>query len=547
MTPDVLPPRRSADEVGDDGDRIILFKDLTIKLGSRVVLDKQSLAIRPGEVTVLMGPSGVGKSILADVAFGLSGRTTNVSITGAVGPMAEEGALAFQEGGGLPHLTVENNLRLVSSDRKRIGELADGFDIRLGQVVSTLSGGERRRIAFVRSVLAARQLLWLDEPEAGLDPERVRQLEEMIKKQAGDKRSLVVTTHNVDFAKNIATQIIFFGTDGRLLPISPDVVRSEEIDGLLEELFSRGTSGIEAVSDAEAAQQGTVDAARAGANPPGRSAVRVVLNCLTQMPESVPFLAAFLWRKHTRQTLFRSFGLAWLRGVVYYPFIGVVFGLVFVMTFQIVAADFVLSAPLLVQEFGPIFVLRFAPPISAILVASAAGSTIASWIGQMSAERHLDSLEVLGVRTRRCILGPAWWGLFVAFVMHVLAFAIATIFVFVAYVWVNNFNNCGGYVGQPTFLEQIIQFLQRLQNNCGGSVEPLNAFLQKLQEDKQYPGALSKIAGYGMIVASVVIGCSGSDLRTSSDVSIAITRSIVWCSIIVMSIELITIFAGFIQ
>ncbi len=489
----------------DASEAFSLFTDLTLTLENRVILDRQSLSVSPGEVTVLMGPSGVGKSILADVTFALSGRAADISIEGEVGTASDVGALVFQEGGGLPHLTVGNNLGLVSSDRARINELAQQFQVRLGQVVSTLSGGERRRIAFVRSVLADRRLLWLDEPEAGLDRKRVQQLGAMIADQAHIARmAIIVSTHNVNFAKDIADRILFFGTNGHLVCIFPDV-KLDGVDQRLEELLSKS------VTDADAEPMRSAEVHLPIPKAPGRRGSRALVNCLTQMSESIPFLPFFLWQECARPTMLRSFGLSWLRGVAYYPFIGFIFGLVFVMTFNIISANFVVSAPKIILEFGPKIVLRFAPPISAILIASAAGSTIASWIGQMSAERHFDSLEVLGVRTRRWILGPAWWGLFTASVMHALAFVIAIISVFVAYVWIER----------------------------GGSfVEQYSVFLLRLESDEQFPIALSKILGYGIIVASVVTGCSSTDLRTPADVSAAITRSIVWCSITVMTIEL---------
>ena len=492
-----------------------LFENLTLILKGqdRIILNKQTLAIKPGEIVVLMGPSGVGKSILADVTFDLKGRTANLEVDGKVGTASKEGALVFQEGGGLPHLTVVNNLRIISSNRKEIDGLAKEFSLskkQLKQPASSLSGGERRRIAVAMSVLAKRRFLWLDEPEAGLDLHRTQELGTVIKDQAKKQEmGIVVTTHNVDFARDIANRILFFNTSGKLVSIFPESefgVKRDSIGEYLATLLKDSIGETESTGKAEPKPKRTKVDSRTTA-----STSEMLLNCLTQMTESVPWLASFLLRRHMRSTLFGSFGLAWWRGALYYPFIGAIFALVLVLTFESISKIIPFVTPrTIIDLYGPEFVLRFVPPISAILIASAAGSSIASWVGQMSAERHLDSLNVLGVRTQRKVLGPAWWGLFVASVMHACAFGLTIVAVFVLYV----------------------------DNNL---LEKYGEFLQTLKGHGQYRIALSKVVGYGAIVASVVIGCAGSSLRTSSDVSFAITRSIVWCSIIVMTIELIVV------
>ena len=486
-----------------------LFEELTVAMRDRVVLDGQSLTVNAGEIVVLMGPSGVGKSVLADVAFGLVERLDDVAVSGEVGVAAASGGLVFQAGGGLPHLSVDKNLRLVSSDRKRRRALAERFGLRPRQATSTLSGGERRRIAFVRPMLASRRLLWLDEPEPGLDLRRVDQLAEMLREQADQERmAIVVATHDAGFAEVISDRIVYFGSDGRLVELESDGVAVK--DRVVQLLSASAAEPAEAPVKPYRARLRSL---RGGL----RRGRRLVFDCLGQIPESVPFLLHYVWTGPARSTMLRAFGLSWLRGALYYPFIGAIFGLVFVLTFHLVGERFVVSAAMVIQQFGPEMVLRFAPPISAILIGSAAGSTIASWIGQMSAERHLDALEVLGVGTRRWVLGPAWWGLFVAAVLHAAAFAAAILAVFVAYV-------------------------ARIRG--GDFVAHLEDFLLGFGEVGGLAGAPVKVVGYAVLVASITVGCASASLRDSTEVAAAITRAIVWSSVAVMATELLVAAAG---
>ena len=142
-----------------------------------------------------MGPSGVGKSVLADAVFCM-GVSSSLLVEGELGAAREVGALVFQEGGGLPHLTVQENLGFVV--RSKSGgeeaaqewggvdeeELIDQFELSPDTLGNNLSGGERRRLAVARSLLANRIFIWLDEPEAGLDLQRVDDLAEMLKQAA---------------------------------------------------------------------------------------------------------------------------------------------------------------------------------------------------------------------------------------------------------------------------------------------------------------------------------------------------------------------------
>ena len=170
-----------------------------------------------------------------------------------------------------------------------------------------------------------------------------------------------------------------------------------------------------------------------------------------------------------RRTFCHAFRLAGWDGVFFYPFIGMIFGGVFVFVFKLAAPEF--DTDRLLAEVGPTIVSRFSPPAAALLVAACAGSTISSWIGQMTAMRVLDAFAVLGNFVPRYITSPAWFGLTLAGITNALTFAIAVTLVFAGYI---------ALTGSPDGLEK---------------------FWSGFVEEHQVAGALLKTAGFSTLIA----------------------------------------------
>ena len=121
------PPHRTS--TANNPQPFVLFDNLTAELDGRTLLKEETLVIKPGEITVLTGPSGVDKSVLADLVFNLPGRGGVQLQADVLGESRAQGALVFRDSGGLPHLSVNDNLRLVSGDQYRCEQLADRFGL----------------------------------------------------------------------------------------------------------------------------------------------------------------------------------------------------------------------------------------------------------------------------------------------------------------------------------------------------------------------------------------------------------------------------------
>ena len=150
---------------------MITFGSVTKAFGPLVVLRDLSLTLAPGTVTAVLGANGSGKTTLGRLLLGLDTPTSG-TISGLSGL---RGAAVFQDNRLAPHLTAVGNVRLVLprsatrafvEDALRAVGLADES---LRKPVRSLSGGQRRRVAIVRGVLAPSDVLVLDEPFTGLD------------------------------------------------------------------------------------------------------------------------------------------------------------------------------------------------------------------------------------------------------------------------------------------------------------------------------------------------------------------------------------------
>ena len=197
--------------------------------GSVKALDDVSGEIRRGEVVVIIGPSGSGKSTFLR-CLDLLDRPTSGSvffhgedITGKkvdIDHHRQKMGMVFQHFNLFPHMTVLDNItlapvKLLKKSKKnaeanamalleRVG-LAD----RAGAYPDQLSGGQKQRIAIVRSLAMEPEVMLFDEPTSALDPEMVGEVLDVMKSLAAEGMTMVVVTHEMAFAREVADRIIF--------------------------------------------------------------------------------------------------------------------------------------------------------------------------------------------------------------------------------------------------------------------------------------------------------------------------------------------------
>ncbi len=208
-------------------DCMIALDHVGKKFGNLEVLKDISLHVREGEVVVIIGPSGSGKSTLLRCINGLDPATSGtVSFEGAIvteknlNEIRTEVGMVFQRFNLFPNMTVLENLMLAPCkvrglDKKEAA--ARGMEL-LGKVglvdkassrPTELSGGQQQRVAIARALAMQPKALLFDEPTSALDPEMVHEVLDVMKDLAKGGMTMLVVTHEMGFAREVADRVIF--------------------------------------------------------------------------------------------------------------------------------------------------------------------------------------------------------------------------------------------------------------------------------------------------------------------------------------------------
>ena len=192
-------------------------------------LDGVDMDVKRGEVVVIIGPSGSGKSTLLRSLNLLEVPTSGQILVGGVDLMdkktninlhRQKMGMVFQHFNLFPHMTVLKNMTLAPTKllkkskaeaEKRAMELLHtvGLADRANAYPSQLSGGQKQRIAIVRALCMEPEVLLFDEPTSALDPEMVGEVLEVMKDLARKGMTMLVVTHEMGFAREVATRVIF--------------------------------------------------------------------------------------------------------------------------------------------------------------------------------------------------------------------------------------------------------------------------------------------------------------------------------------------------
>ena len=207
----------------------ISVHNLKKNFGKLEVLKDISIEIREGEVVCMIGPSGSGKSTFLRCLNRLEKITSgHVVVDGHpisdpntnINKVRENIGMVFQHFNLFPHLTVKENITLAPTEIKLMGKeeagrkalellarvgLADKAEAYPGQ----LSGGQKQRVAIARSLAMNPDIMLFDEPTSALDPEMVGEVLEVMKQLAADGMTMVVVTHEMGFAREVADRVVF--------------------------------------------------------------------------------------------------------------------------------------------------------------------------------------------------------------------------------------------------------------------------------------------------------------------------------------------------
>ncbi len=206
---------------------MIVLDHVGKKFGNLEVLKDISLSVREGEVVVIIGPSGSGKSTLLRCINGLDPATSGtVSFEGVavteknINEIRTEVGMVFQRFNLFPNMTVLENLMLAPCKVRGLSKeeaAARGMEL-LGKVglvdkassrPTELSGGQQQRVAIARALAMQPKALLFDEPTSALDPEMVHEVLDVMKDLAKGGMTMLVVTHEMGFAREVADRVIF--------------------------------------------------------------------------------------------------------------------------------------------------------------------------------------------------------------------------------------------------------------------------------------------------------------------------------------------------
>lgn len=235
---------------GNTGEGRVDLHGINKSFGANVVLDNVSLTIAPGEVTAIIGPSGAGKSTLLRTINHLERADAGVvSIDGELIGYERRGdvlyelkepairrrrsavGMVFQSFNLFPHLTALENIieaPVSVGGAPREEAIADARDLlaRVGLADKAdayprhLSGGQQQRVAIARALALRPKVLLFDEPTSALDPELVGEVLDVIKELAKSGTTLIIVTHEIGFAREVADRVVFM-EGGKVLEVGP--------------------------------------------------------------------------------------------------------------------------------------------------------------------------------------------------------------------------------------------------------------------------------------------------------------------------------------
>lgn len=246
-------------DTADKKDVLIETIGLCKSFGDNEVLKGISTTISKGEVVAIIGPSGCGKSTflrslnLLEVPTGGKVMFEGTDITDKnvdINKMREKMGMVFQQFNLFPHMTIKQNIMyapvtLKKMTKEEAGKRAEELLERIGlsdkadAYPDSLSGGQKQRIAIIRALAMKPDVMLFDEPTSALDPEMVGEVLSLMKELAEIGMTMVIVTHEMGFAKEVADRVMFFNDGVIAEENSPEEIFSAPKNQRLKDFLSK--------------------------------------------------------------------------------------------------------------------------------------------------------------------------------------------------------------------------------------------------------------------------------------------------------------------
>lgn len=227
--------------------------------GTQDILNGVSASVKEGEVIAIIGPSGCGKSTFLRMLNGMETPSSGTILFEGEDITAEhidinrirrKIGMVFQQFNLFAHMTVRENItlapiKLKRMDKRKADEMADrlleevGLRDKADVYPAMLSGGQKQRIAIARALAMEPDIMLFDEPTSALDPEMVGEVLELVRRLAKKGMTMVLVTHEMGFAREVATRVMFFDEQGIKEENTPQEIFENPQSSRLKEFLSK--------------------------------------------------------------------------------------------------------------------------------------------------------------------------------------------------------------------------------------------------------------------------------------------------------------------
>ena len=194
--------------------KILEMKNIVKKYGDFIAVDNVNFSMQKGEIVAIIGPSGSGKSTLLRCINGLNSVTSGeIDLKGTTG-------MVFQHFNLFPHMTCKENItyapiKVKKENKEQANRKAEellklvGLENKADVYPAQISGGQKQRIAIARALAMNPDVMLFDEPTSALDPEITGEVLNVMKKLAQSHTTMIVVTHEMGFAREVADRVVF--------------------------------------------------------------------------------------------------------------------------------------------------------------------------------------------------------------------------------------------------------------------------------------------------------------------------------------------------
>lgn len=419
----------------------ITINDLTVKAGARTLLENANAEMKQGEITLVVGPSGVGKSVLMRLIAGLiEPAAESIQWSGSVN-IGENNqrkvnvGVVFQSFALFDEWSPQDNVNFASAhsshplERSTLDGLLKQLRVPTDVPTSRLSGGQRQRLAIARSLAYNPPAILYDEPTSGLDPSTASEVAELIK-DSHDRfgKTTVIVTHDYQSLLPIADRVIVLDPNDKQLHQVPRD-QWESLEEKLRPMARKVRSEEDTIAKPTLWDrvQGCLDATS-----------RVFESILWGLVAILPLWRSVTWglKYFCRYLLLIGGPTAW----IYLAVSGIIIGFVTTyFTFRFLPfVDY--TEPLLIDDLtlaiGFSLYRIFIPLIATILIAARCGAAVTSDIGSKQYGQQIDALKTFGSPPQFYLLTPIMFSFLIAVpVLNMISFFAARWTSLVTFVW----------------------------------------------------------------------------------------------------------------